>query len=119
LGISFREIVVTSRPEKTNRTELFVLVTVKPGYIQEFVVKTRVARDTARSLEAECLLYDLYQHERNPERFLLHEAYVFPNGETAHRVTPHYISWRDEVAQMMESPRRRIQALPPGFRRVS
>ena len=42
-------------------------------------------------------------------RFILVEAYRSADDANHHKETPHYLRWRDTVAEMMAEPRRSIK----------
>jgi len=51
------------------------------------------------------LRYDVLQQEADPTRFFLYEAYRSPEDFAAHQRTPHYLAWRERVAEWMAEPR--------------
>ncbi len=53
--------------------------------------------------------FDVLRAADDPARFLLLE--VFRSGEdaAAHKRTPHYLEWRDRVADWMASPRQGVR----------
>lgn len=50
--------------------------------------------------------FDVLQDPTEPGRFILYEAYATAEDAAAHKQTPHYLAWRDAVADMMAQPRR-------------
>jgi len=49
--------------------------------------------------------FDVLQSEDDPTRFVLVEMFRDADAAGAHKSTPHYRAWRDEVAGWMASPR--------------
>ncbi|MGR9013192.1 MAG: putative quinol monooxygenase, partial [Gammaproteobacteria bacterium] len=45
----------------------------------------------------------------NPGQFILYEAYTTAEDAAAHKQTPHYLTWRDTVADWMAEPRQGIR----------
>lgn len=51
------------------------------------------------------LRFDVLQDPEDPTRFVLYEVYKAEADAKSHKETPHYLTWRDTVADMMVSPR--------------
>jgi autoinducer 2-degrading protein len=49
--------------------------------------------------------FDLIVDRDDPTRFALIEVYRNEEAPAAHKLTAHYIAWRDTVAPLMASPR--------------
>ena len=49
--------------------------------------------------------FDLLQQVDDPTRFILYEEYVDEAARQAHKTTPHYLTWREAVAELMATPR--------------
>jgi autoinducer 2-degrading protein len=81
-----------------------VHVRVKPEHIVEFVEATRLNHE-ASVREAGNRRFDVLQSTADPTRFLLYEAYASEADALAHKQTPHYLAWRDTVADWMAEPR--------------
>lgn len=81
-----------------------VHVHVKREYIDAFIAATL---DNARQSVQEpgIVAFDVVQHQDDPEKFVLVEAYRTPDAPAAHKETAHYKTWRDAVAPMMAEPR--------------
>jgi (4S)-4-hydroxy-5-phosphonooxypentane-2,3-dione isomerase len=85
-----------------------VTVFVKPESVQPFIAATLVnARNTRR--ESGNARFDLLQSEEDPARFLLYECYKSKDDFTAHQQTPHYLTWKSTVADMMAQPRQGVR----------
>jgi (4S)-4-hydroxy-5-phosphonooxypentane-2,3-dione isomerase len=81
-----------------------VHVRVKPECVEAF--KTATLANAQRSVkEVGIARFDVLQHQEEPTRFLLVEAYRHPQAPAAHKETAHYQTWRDTVAPMMAEPR--------------
>lgn len=84
-----------------------VHVHVKSDYIEEFKVATH--DNASNSIkEPGVARFDFYQQIDDPTRFTLVEIYRSEEAPVHHRETPHYLRWRDRVAEMMVEPRTRI-----------
>jgi autoinducer 2-degrading protein len=82
-----------------------VHVRVKPEAVDAFIAATRTNHE-ASIREAGNRRFDVLQDPADPCRFLLYEAYADAADAAAHKGTPHYLAWRDSVADMMAEPRR-------------
>jgi quinol monooxygenase YgiN len=49
--------------------------------------------------------FDVLQRRDDPTRFVLVEVYRDAQAPAAHKLTAHYLAWRDAVAPLMASPR--------------
>lgn len=49
--------------------------------------------------------FDVIQDRDEPTRFTLIEVYRDEQAPAAHKLTPHYLEWRDAVAPLMAAPR--------------
>ncbi|MFC2087469.1 antibiotic biosynthesis monooxygenase [Bacteroidota bacterium] len=85
-----------------------VHVEVKPEYIDEFIEATIINHNHSTKEEGN-LRFDLIQDEKNPEKFIIYEAYNSMEAVSAHKETSHYHSWRTKVADMMAKPREGIR----------
>jgi (4S)-4-hydroxy-5-phosphonooxypentane-2,3-dione isomerase len=59
----------------------------------------------ASLLEPGIARFDLIVDRDDPTRFALIEVYRNEEAPAAHKLTPHYVAWRDAVAPLMASPR--------------
>lgn len=91
-----------------------VTVLVKPEFVDRFKV---AILDNARNTRKEPgnVRFDVSQDEEDPTRFLLYEVYHGPADFAAHQTTPHFIRWRDGVADWMAQPRARSKMRPLFF----
>ncbi len=85
-----------------------VTVFVKPEFVQPFI---EASLDNARNTRREPgnLRWDFCQAEDDPTRFLLYEAYRAKDDFAAHQQTPHYLRWRERVADWMAHPRQGVK----------
>ena len=84
-----------------------VYVKVKPKFVDAFVDATRAnAEGSVR--EPGNLRFDILQSPEDPCQFVLYEAYKTQDDAKAHKNTPHYLVWRDAVAEWMAEPRRGV-----------
>ena len=85
-----------------------VLVHVKAECVDAFIAATRL--NAKASLEEPGIArFDVLQQADDPTRFVLVEAYKTAAAPAQHKETAHYATWRDAVADMMESPRRSVK----------
>ena len=82
--------------------------------IEGFVAATRRNREGSVT-EPGNIRFDVLQSEDEPSRFILVEIFRDADAAAAHKTTPHYLAWRDEVAPWMAAPRegKRYQMLAP------
>jgi len=82
-----------------------VHVRVKPEHVDDFIAATG---DNHRGSVEEPgnLRFDVLQDPQDPTRFLLYEAFASAEDAAAHKQTPHYLAWRERVADWMAEPRR-------------
>ncbi|MEJ2573573.1 MAG: antibiotic biosynthesis monooxygenase [Gammaproteobacteria bacterium] len=84
-----------------------VHVHVTGRHIDDFIAATRVNHE-ASVLESGNLRFDVLQSGDDPARFVLYEAYRSAADAAAHKETPHYLAWREQVADWMAEPRRGV-----------
>ncbi len=82
-----------------------VHVRVKPEAVDAFIAATRVNHE-ASIREPGNRRFDVLQSPDDPARFVLYEAYATADDAAAHKMTAHYVAWRDAVADLMAEPRR-------------
>lgn len=81
-----------------------VHVHVKPEHLEPFIAAT-LRNHEGSVREPGNLRFDVLQSEDDPTRFVLVEMFRDADAATAHKATPHYLAWRDEVAAWMATPR--------------
>jgi len=81
-----------------------VKVFVEEGHIEDFKKATRKNhRNTLQ--EPGNIRFDVLQSKEDPSRFTLYEVYESEDAVNAHKETPHYLEWRDTVADWMAKSR--------------
>jgi (4S)-4-hydroxy-5-phosphonooxypentane-2,3-dione isomerase len=85
-----------------------VHVHVKAECVAAFIALSRV--NAKASLEEPGIArFDLIQQLDDPTRFVLVEVYKTAAAPAQHKQTAHYATWRDAVADMMQSPRSSVK----------
>ena len=77
---------------------------VRPERIAEFLAATQVNAHASLA-EPGVLRFDVIQDQADPAHVVLVEVYRDDAASAAHKLTPHYATWRDTVAEMMAEPR--------------
>ena len=85
-----------------------VHVRVKPECLDEFV-KATIANAQASLLEPGIARFDVVRQIDDPTRVVLIEAYRSEDAPATHKLTPHYLAWRDAVAPMMAESRTSVK----------
>jgi autoinducer 2-degrading protein len=81
-----------------------VHVHVKPENSGAFLTATLQNQQGARK-EPGNVRFDVLQDAEDPLRFYLYEVYTDAEAAGAHKLTPHYLVWKETVADMMAEPR--------------
>lgn len=89
-------------------TVTIVHVQVKPEFIGSFIEATRENHEKSIK-EHGNLRFDVLQDAQDSGKFVLYEAYTSEQHAAAHKVTTHYIQWRDTVAPWMAKPREGVK----------
>ena len=84
-----------------------VHVWVKPDHVEAFIEASR-SNHLASVQEPGNSRFDVLQDAADPNKFVLYEAYATADDATAHKNTPHYLAWREAVAEMMAQPRQGV-----------
>jgi len=87
-----------------------VTVWVKPGHEQGFIDATRANHAGTRE-EPGNVRFDVLRREDDPSQFFLYEAYRTKEDFVAHQQTPHYLTWRETVADWMADKRQGVKHL--------
>ena len=85
-----------------------VIVHVTNGRIRDFIAATKENHAATRK-EPGNLRFDVLRKAGEPSEFLLYEVYISKEAVAAHKKTPHYMKWRDTVADWMAQPREGIE----------
>ena len=81
-----------------------VHVRIRPGEAEAFLAATLVNARASLG-EPGVLRFDVVADQADPEHVVLAEVYRDADASAAHKLTPHYATWRDTVAEMMAQPR--------------
>ena len=81
-----------------------VHVRIRSGQAEAFLAATLVNAQASLD-EPGVLRFDLLQDQADPQHVVLVEVYRDDDASAAHKLTPHYATWRDTVAEMMAEPR--------------
>ncbi len=81
-----------------------VYIHVKPEFVEEFR-KATVENARASTRESGVARFDFIQQQDDHTRFMLTEVYRTPEAQAEHKLTAHYVLWRDTVAGWMDEPR--------------
>ena len=84
-----------------------VHVHVKAGHAAEFIEACRLNHE-ASVKEPGNRRFDILQTGDDPNHFVLYEAYDSAEDAAAHKQTPHYLAWRETVADWMAEPRQGV-----------
>ncbi len=79
-----------------------------PGRTEDFLAATLVNARASLG-EPGVLRFDVIQDLADPEHVVLVEVYRDDEASAAHKLTPHYATWRDAVAEMMAAPRESVR----------
>jgi (4S)-4-hydroxy-5-phosphonooxypentane-2,3-dione isomerase len=85
-----------------------VHVRIRPERIGDFLAAT-VINARASLAEPGVLRFDVLQDQADPAHAVLVEVYRDDEASAAHKLTPHYATWRDAVAEMMAEPRQSVR----------
>ena len=85
-----------------------VHVSVKPQHTDKFIEATGKNHQSSIN-EAGNRRFDVLQLSNDGTQFVLYEAYSDEAAAIDHKLTDHYLVWRDTVADWMAIPRKGIQ----------
>ena len=85
-----------------------VHVYVKPENLDEFIEASRLNHENSIT-ESGNRRFDILQDHDDVTHFILYEAYANSEDAADHKNTPHYLKWRETVADMMAKPREGVQ----------
>lgn len=81
---------------------------IRPGRAEDFLAATLVNARASLG-EPGVLRFDVIQDLADPEHVVLVEVYRDDEASAAHKLTQHYATWRDAVAEMMAAPRESVR----------
>jgi autoinducer 2-degrading protein len=79
-----------------------VALGIRPDAVEAFAMAAR-ANAAASAGEPGCLRFEVYRDAADSTRFLLFEAYRDQAAREAHWATPHFLAYRDGVAELIET----------------
>lgn len=85
-----------------------VYFNVRPEALEKFIDATK-ANHLESVKEPGNLRFDLIQKADNPCSFMLYEAYESERASAEHKLTSHYLKWRDTVQDYMAEPRQGVR----------
>ena len=85
-----------------------VYVHVRPDAVDSFVNAT-INNHLESVKEPGNLRFDFIQQTDDPCKFMIYEAYESEKAAADHKNTPHYLTWRDVVADYMAEPRQGVK----------
>jgi autoinducer 2-degrading protein len=85
-----------------------VTVKVKEENVDQFIEAMGIIHAGTRT-EPGNVRYDVLQAEDDPTKFFIYEAYHRKDDFPAHQQTPHYLEWREKVADWMAEPRSAVR----------
>ena len=88
-----------------------VSVDVTPGDEEDFASES-IANALASVEEPDNCRFDVLRAVEDPSKFLLVEIYKTAAGPVAHKETDHYAQWRENVQDMMATPRSARKYVP-------
>ena len=72
---------------------------------EDAFVAASLANAEASRQEPGVLVFDLSRSVDEPNRFVLVEHYETDDDLEYHKIQPHYLTWRQDVADLMAQPR--------------
>jgi (4S)-4-hydroxy-5-phosphonooxypentane-2,3-dione isomerase len=85
-----------------------VYINVRPEALEKFIDATK-ENHLESVKEPGNLRFDLIQKADNPCSFMLYEAYESDKASDEHKLTSHYLKWRDTVQEYMAEPRQGVR----------
>lgn len=85
-----------------------VHVEVRPENVEAFIRAT-TENHLESVKEPGNLRFDVLRKDDDPNSFVLYEAYEDEEKAAAHKLTSHYLKWRETVAPWMAKPREGIR----------
>ena len=103
-NLNFNSHILTLRKISIVMIVTCVYVNVKPDAVNSFISAT-IENQYESVKEPGNLRFDLIQQVDDQCRFMIYEAYESEEMALNHKTTPHYLKWRDVVADFMKEPR--------------
>ena len=83
---------------------IVVQIEPKPDMVEAFLELALFDAQNSRK-EPGCLRFDVIKHLDNPPRFGFYEVYKDEAAVQAHRQTPHFARWAQEIGPLCAVPR--------------
>merc|ERR1712224_150679 len=83
-----------------------VHISCKPGTEQAFVEASLKNKAGVSRNEPDAVRFDILQQHEDPTKFVLFEVFQNEEAVAYHKTMQHYLTWREEVQEMMADPRR-------------
>ncbi|WP_394126049.1 putative quinol monooxygenase [Vibrio hepatarius] len=74
---------------------------VKEGKEKEYLAIMQENAKSSVSNEVGCIQFDVLEDTSNPQLFHLYEIYQSPEALAEHKTTPHYLSSREKLANIV------------------
>jgi autoinducer 2-degrading protein len=84
-----------------------VYVHVKSGYVDDFIRASKPNHENSVKEDGN-RRFDILQMADDPTKFILYEAYESKEAAARHKSTPHYLTWRETIAEWMAEPRKGV-----------
>lgn len=81
-----------------------VYIHILPGKADKFIEAT-VANHAGTRMEPGNVRFDFIRQEDDPDRFMLYEVFESEQAVADHKLTAHYLKWRDDVKDLMAEQR--------------
>jgi autoinducer 2-degrading protein len=86
----------------------FVHSWVKEAHVSEFI-EASIENHNHSVKEPGNLRFDILRDAEDPCKFVFYEVFKDEDAVNEHKKTPHYLKWRDTVADWMAQPRKGIR----------
>jgi quinol monooxygenase YgiN len=86
-----------------SRPTLVPRFTIREGQFDAFLKRVKQQRDDCLEHEPGCLHFDVLVAEDRPNQVLLYEIYRDADAIAEHRTYPHYKSFKEDTADMVEA----------------
>ncbi|WP_108658669.1 putative quinol monooxygenase [Acuticoccus kandeliae] len=80
-----------------SKIAIMPIFTVRPGQRDAFLARVKRQREDALREEPGCLHFDILNPDIADDRVVLYEIYTDQAALDAHRETPHYASFREDI----------------------
>jgi len=81
---------------------IFVKIKIKPDMMADFVEASFGDARGSVGDEPGCFRFDVLQDPSDPNAAYLYEVYEDADARAMHRTMPHYLKWRETVADMLD-----------------